>query len=87
MLGVSPATIRLWEEQGKIRCERTPGGRRRVPELEIRRLGGMALPQNEAVAALYVRVSSHDQKARGDLNRQEERLRAAVRALGLPDPT
>jgi excisionase family DNA binding protein len=37
-LGVSPQTIRRWEKAGKIRCVRTLGGQRRVPESEINRL-------------------------------------------------
>lgn len=37
-LGVSPQTIRRWEKAGKIKCVRTPGGQRRVPESEISRL-------------------------------------------------
>jgi putative resolvase len=37
-LGVSPSTIRRWEREGKIRCVRTPGGQRRVPESEVARL-------------------------------------------------
>ncbi len=40
MLGVHPKTVRHWDEQGKIRIVRTPGGKRRVPESEIRRLRG-----------------------------------------------
>jgi excisionase family DNA binding protein len=37
-LGVSPSTIRRWEKEGKIKCVRTLGGQRRVPESEIMRL-------------------------------------------------
>jgi putative resolvase len=37
-LGVSPSTIRRWEKAGKLKCVRTPGGQRRVPESEINRL-------------------------------------------------
>jgi putative resolvase len=40
-LGVSQSTIRRWEKAGKIRCVRTPGGQRRVPESEIQRIQGV----------------------------------------------
>lgn len=40
-LGVHPVTLRRWSESGKIRAVRTPGGHRRFPESEIRRLKGM----------------------------------------------
>jgi putative resolvase len=39
-LGLHPRTIQKWDKQGKIRTVRTPGGRRRIPESEIRRLQG-----------------------------------------------
>jgi len=38
LLGLHPRTIQKWDKQGKIRVVRTPGGRRRIPESEIRRL-------------------------------------------------
>ncbi|MEM0017076.1 MAG: MerR family DNA-binding transcriptional regulator, partial [Candidatus Korarchaeum sp.] len=31
LLGVTTWTIQQWDRQGKIRCVRTVGGRRRVP--------------------------------------------------------
>ena len=40
LLGIHPQTLRAWDVQGKIRVVRTPGGKRRVPESEIRRLQG-----------------------------------------------
>jgi|GEM_PF-4958302 len=63
-----------------IRCVRTPGGQRRVPESEILRLCGEdAVPPKPKAVALYARVSSHDRKNKGDLDRQVERLRAGAR--------
>jgi putative resolvase len=44
-LGVSPSTIRRWEKAGKIRCVKTPGGHRRVPESEIQRIQGDHRPR------------------------------------------
>ncbi len=79
MLGVHPKTVRHWDEQGKIRVVRTPGGKRRVPESEIRRLRGEAPPApKQRVLAVYGRVSSHDQKAHGDLERQLAHIRSVM---------
>jgi len=70
LLGLHPRTIQKWDEQGKIRVVRTPGGRRRIPESEIRRLQG-----ERGIRSVigYVRVSSATQK--DDLERQIEYLR------------
>ena len=39
-IGVSPDTLRRWERAGKLRAVRDEAGRRRIPEAEVRRLGG-----------------------------------------------
>jgi putative resolvase len=85
MLGVHPKTVRHWDEQGKIRVVRTPGGKRRVPESEIRRLRGEAPPATkQRVLAVYGRVSSHDQKAHGDLERQVAHIRTVMEQGAAP---
>lgn len=38
MLGVSTRTIQRWDHDGKIKCIRTVGGRRRIPLSEVQRL-------------------------------------------------
>jgi putative resolvase len=70
LLGLHPRTIQKWDKQGKIRVVRTPGGRRRIPESEIRRLQG-----EKGIRSIigYARVSSNTQK--DDLERQVEYLR------------
>jgi len=73
-LGVHPNTLRKWDRQGKIKCIRTVGGRRRIPESEIERLMGMVRPDVSKKAVIYVRVSSHDRKRKGDLKRQRQAL-------------
>jgi excisionase family DNA binding protein len=40
LLGLHPRTIQKRDKQGKIRVVRTIGGRRRIPESEIRRMQG-----------------------------------------------
>jgi putative resolvase len=38
LLGLHPGTVQKWDKRGKIRVVRTPGGRRRILESEVRRL-------------------------------------------------
>ena len=78
MLGVHPDTVRHWDLTGKVRVVRTPGGKRRVPESEILRLRGEASAVKRRVLAIYGRVSSHDQKAKGDLDRQVAHIRTSM---------
>ena len=70
LLGLHPRTIQKWDKQGKIRVVRTIGGRRRIPEPEIRRLQG-----EKGIRSVigYARVSSATQK--DELERQVECLR------------
>lgn len=76
ILGVSLRTLQRWDNAGKIRIVRTPGGRRRVPESEMKKLLGEQEPIFVSrVLAIYARVSSHEQKAKGDLDRQVEQVR------------
>ncbi len=69
LLGVSTKTIRRWEQEGKIRSIRTPGGHRRF---NVSNLLGNKTDASLTVA--YARVSSHDQKK--DLERQAMVLEA-----------
>ena len=70
-LSVCNKTIRRWAAAGKLSCARTPGGHRRIAIVEIHRLLGENMP-DELIkkTALYCRVSSHEQKKKGDLARQ-----------------
>jgi putative resolvase len=89
LLGVCIKTVRRWDASKKIYCIRTPGGHRRFPIQEIRRLlsrreGGSKRVRGSAGSplkcALYGRVSSYKQYKRGDLKRQVEVLKAYARA-------
>ena len=75
-LGVCSKTIRRWDASGRIKCARTPGGHRRISILEIERiLSDVPSEYNHEYnreIAIYCRVSSHDQKKKGDLERQIE---------------
>ncbi len=63
LLGVTPKTIRRWEEEGKIIATRTPGGHRRFDVA-----GLIANRKDDSLTVAYARVSSNDQKE--DLKRQ-----------------
>jgi len=67
LLGVTTRTIQRWDKDGKIRVVRTIGGRRRIPESEIKRILGL---KEERAVLGYVRVSSSTQ--RDDLERQKQ---------------
>jgi putative resolvase len=73
-LGVCTKTIRRWDAAGKIQCHRTPGGHRRISLSEIERVlthpTSSPAPPSPSQIAIYCRVSSHDQKKKGDLTRQ-----------------
>ena len=65
---VHTKTIDQWRIKGKINGIKTPGGVYRYSLEEINHLLGKSINNNKA--AIYARVSSHDQKEHGDLNRQ-----------------
>jgi len=78
LLGVCPTTIRRWDKNNLIKCIRTPGGHRRIHESEIERIIAgkkRRYSKKKQGVATYSRVSSHDQKKKGDLDRQQTKLR------------
>lgn len=77
LLGVHIRTIQKWDRQGKIRCVRTVGGKRRVPESEIKRILGI---HEERKILGYARVSSGTQ--RDDLDRQIELISQYAKERG-----
>jgi putative resolvase len=80
-LGVTPLTLRRWDESGKLKPDLvTEGGRRRY---DLARLQPELHRKVEPVArktVAYARVSSHDQKP--DLERQAQVLQAYCAAQG-----
>lgn len=71
LLGVTTTTIQRWDREGKIRIVRTPGGRRRIPLSEVERITGKNISSQRKMV-IYARVSSNEQKQKGDLDRQIE---------------
>jgi putative resolvase len=80
LLGVDKVTLRYWDKAGKLVPQRTAGGHRRYLMSDIKKLQG--IPEEELQedrdlldkVAVYSRVSSHEQKQKGDLERQKGRL-------------
>jgi putative resolvase len=70
-LGVSTSTLRRWERSGKPKPARTVGGQRRynLAQLQPRRF---SVTGETRKSIAYARVSSHNQKA--DLERQKQVL-------------
>lgn len=72
LLGVAESTMRRWEKEGKlIPDERTAGNQRRYKLSSLRPEMGRGIDYDRKTIA-YARVSSHDQKA--DLERQKQLL-------------
>jgi len=71
ILGVSATTLRRWEKEGKLLSDRTQSGHRRYSLSKIKPEFLHAQNSNRKTVA-YARVSSHDQKA--DLERQKQVL-------------
>ena len=71
-LGVSITTLRRWESEGKLVAEHTPGGHRRYDLSKLRPEQYRAASDAARKTIAYARVSSHDQKA--DLERQKQVL-------------
>lgn len=68
-LGIHIRTLQRWDNEGVLKVIRIPNGRRKIPQSEIDRLLNVSSSENNAVV-IYARVSSHEQKLKGDLDRQ-----------------
>ena len=76
ILGCGTSTLRTWDKNKSLVAVRTPGGQRRYRTEDLDRFQGIikkTSKKSESVA-VYARVSSHEQKAKGDLDRQKGRL-------------
>ncbi|QOV24368.1 IS607 family transposase [Anabaenopsis elenkinii CCIBt3563] len=70
ILGVHVSSLRRWENEGKLKAIRTPGGQRRFILEEVEKIGGIP---RKIKTICYGRVSTHSQQ--DDLQRQLEHLR------------
>ena len=78
LLGVHIKTLQKWDREGKIKCVRTIGGKRRVPESEIKQILGIKDKEQRKIIG-YVRVSSNTQK--DDLEIQIDMIKSYARDL------
>jgi len=78
LLGVHIKTLQKWDREGKIKCVRTVGGKRRVPESEIKQILGIKDKEQRKIIG-YVRVSSNTQK--DDLEIQIDMIKSYARDL------
>lgn len=75
-LDVTEDCLRKWEKGGKITPFKTAGGHRRYKREDLDRLVGIESDDEmkKVCCATYARVSSNEQKQKGDLDRQSQRL-------------
>lgn len=69
--------IIIWDKSGKLKPLKTVGGHRRYRKEDLDDFFGIKKEESEPVqinTATYARVSSHEQKQKGDLDRQSQRL-------------
>jgi len=77
LLNVSHETLRNWDSDGTLKAVRTKGGHRRYKKSDIDSFMGIKEDEenrNLLPVVTYARVSSHEQKQKGDLDRQSQRL-------------
>ncbi len=70
ILGIHIRTLQNWDKKGKIKIIRTPSNRRKVRESEINKILGDINKESNNRTVIYARVSSYEQKTKGDLDRQ-----------------
>ena len=74
-LNVSLETLRNWDKIGKLPSIKTIGGHRRYQKEVLNEFIGIVSNVDISNSvAIYARVSSHEQKSKGDLDRQSQRL-------------
>lgn len=76
-LNVSQDTLRKWDKANKLKPLKTPGGHRRYDTDTLNEflcIKEKSKGDKPIVCATYARVSSNEQKQKGDLDRQSQRL-------------
>jgi MerR family transcriptional regulator/heat shock protein HspR len=80
LVGVSPQTLRLYENKGLVRPQRTPGGTRLYSEADVERLQIIQrltteLGLNHAGVELVLRLEDELRKAHAQIERLQTQLR------------
>lgn len=88
-LNINVKTIQRWDREGIFKCERTHTNRRVINRdnlIEVLNDRGMLFNDinSSKIDVIYARVSSHEQKAKGDLDRQVAFLVQSVKDLKNP---
>ena len=76
-LNVSQDTLRKWDRSNKLKPLKTAGGHRRYDTDMLDEFIGVDKKEESnklIICATYARVSSNEQKQKGDLDRQSQRL-------------
>jgi len=76
LVGVTYKTLHRWDEEGILPSIRVTKGTRRYDAETVEKFLGQYNPEpiKDRPVAIYVRVSSHEQKTKGDLERQKNRM-------------
>jgi len=78
LLGISAKTLRRWTQKSIVKSFRTDKNSHHKYKLsDVHKLMDIKEDENNEIKlpiAVYARVSSHDQKQKGDLDRQKSRL-------------
>jgi len=76
LVGVTYKTLHRWDEDGTLPSIRVTKGTRRYDSDVVEKFLGQYNPEpiKNRPCCIYVRVSSHEQKAKGDLERQRNRM-------------
>src|SRR6059036_4310112 len=83
LVGMHPQTLRIYEQKGLVRPQRTPGGTRLYSESDIERLRIIQrltteLGLNLAGVELVLRLEDELRKAHAQLERLQQQLRREV---------
>lgn len=88
LLGVTYQTVRNYDLDGRLKTKRTEGDRRIIMREDLLEyldsLGLLVRDKKEKRDVLYARISSHEQKRKGDLERQAVFLMEHVSDLQNP---
>ena len=86
LVGMHPQTLRIYEQKGLVRPQRTPGGTRLYSEADVDRLRIIQrltteLGLNLAGVELVLRLEDELRKAQAQIERLERRLREDVQRV------
>lgn len=84
ILGVSITTLRRWDEEGKLKADRTPAGHRRYELAKLRQLAGQGGVQEQdgEKTAVYARITDSTNLAQLEAHTQQLRAYCQERGWG-----